>query len=383
MLSLRAMSSLRVELTTRPLCPSSTNPIPAAYGALPGIERISPTGEPPGVSTTPIERGPKLGPARHEPFPTRKPAMRAASYSSYSEDNSTLTVGDLPDPKVAPGSVLIEVRAAGVNPVDWKVMAGSLDGLMDAVFPVIPGWDVAGVVRQVGVDTPEFTVGDEVYAYARKESVHAGTFAELVAVPAAAVAHKPASLTFEQAGGLPLAGLTALRALHATGVSPDGAGKTVLVHGASGGVGSAAVQIAAAVGARVIGTASTGNHGYLRSLGAEPVTYGDGLAERVRQLAPDGVDAVVDFVGDVEDVTLAVLANGGKHASVTDPSVTANGGEYLWVRPDHDGLETLAELADAGKLTVEVAQTFGLDGVGAAFDVSREGHTRGKVVIVP
>lgn len=309
--------------------------------------------------------------------------MRAASYSSYSQDNSSLTVGELPDPKVAPGAVLIEVKAAGVNPVDWKVMAGYLDGLMDAVFPVIPGWDVAGIVRAVGPDTPEFAVGDEVYAYARKESVHGGTFAELVAVPAGAVAHKPASLDFEQAGGLPLAGLTALRALTATDMLPDGAGRTVLIHGAAGGVGSAAVQIAVAAGARVIGTASDRNHDYLRELGAEPVTYGDGLVDRVRGLAPNGVDAVVDFVGDVEDVTLAVLAEGAKHASIADASVTANGGDYLWVRPDHDGLVTLAKLADAGKLTVEIARTFGLDGVGAAFDLSREGHTRGKVVIVP
>jgi len=309
--------------------------------------------------------------------------MRAATYSSYCQDNSSLTVSELPDPKVAPGAVLIEVRAAGVNPVDWKVMAGYLDGLMDAVFPVIPGWDVAGVVRAVGPDTPEFAVGDDVYAYARKDVVHAGTFAELVAVSAVAVARKPTTLTFEQAGGLPLAGLTALRTLQSIGVWPDGSGKTVLVHGASGGVGSCAVQLAVAAGARVIGTASERNHAYLRSLGAEPVTYGDGLAERVRSFAPDGVDASADFVGDVEDTTLAVLAAGGRHASVADPTVTAHAGEYVWVRPDHDGLVTLAELADAGKLTVDVAGTFGLDEVGTAFDLSREGHTRGKLVIVP
>lgn len=309
--------------------------------------------------------------------------MRAATYSSYSQDNSSLTVSELPDPKVAPGAVLVEVRAAGVNPVDWKVMAGYLDGLMDAVFPVIPGWDVAGVVRAVGPDTPEFAVGDEVYSYARKDCVHAGTFAELVAVPAVAVARKPASLTFEQAGGLPLAGLTALRALQTTGIWPAGTGKTVLVHGASGGVGSCAVQLAIAAGARVVGTASARNHDYLRSLGAEPVTYGEGLAQRVRSPAADGVDASVDFVGDVEDVTLAVLAPDGRHASVADPTVTGNGGDYVWVRPDHDGLVTLAHLADAGKLTVDVAGAFGLDEVGAAFDLSRAGHTRGKLVIVP
>jgi NADPH:quinone reductase-like Zn-dependent oxidoreductase len=309
--------------------------------------------------------------------------MRAASYSAYSQDNSTLSVTDRPDPKVAPGAVLIEVGAAGVNPVDWKVMAGYLDGLMDPVFPVIPGWDVAGVIQAVGADTPEFAIGDEVYSYARKEFVHGGTFAQLVAVPADVVAHKPKSLSFEQAGALPLAGMTALRALRATGVFPDGSGKTVLIHGAAGGVGSFGVQLAIAAGARVIGTASERNFDYLRLLGAEPVTYGEGLAERVRELAPNGVDASVDFVGGVEDSTLAALADGGAHSSVADPTVTANGGHYLWVRPSREGLVTLAELADAGKLTVDVTQTFGLDGVGAAFDLSRAGHTRGKLVIVP
>lgn len=309
--------------------------------------------------------------------------MRAASYSAYSQDNSTLSVSELPDPKVAPGAVLIDVKAAGVNPVDWKVMAGYLDGLMDPVFPVIPGWDVAGVVRAVGADTPEFEIGDEVYSYARKEFVHGGTFAELVAVPADFVAHKPNSLTFEQAGALPLAGMTALRSLRATGIFPNGAGKTVLIHGAAGGVGGFGIQLALAAGARVIGTASERNHDYLRSLGAEPVTYGEGLAERVRALAPNGVDASVDFVGGVENSTLEVLADGGGHSSIADPTVADHGGHYLWVRPSHEGLVTLTELADAGKLTVDVAQTFGLDGVGAAFDRSREGHTRGKLVIVP
>lgn len=309
--------------------------------------------------------------------------MRATTYSAYATDNSTLSVGDQPDPKVAPGSVLIEVKAAGVNPVDWKIMAGYLDPIMTATFPVVPGWDVAGVVRAVGPDTPEFRAGDEVYAYARKEVVHGGTFAELVAVPAEGVALKPKSLSFEEAGGVPLAGLTALRALRSVGISPDGAGKTVLVHGGAGGVGSFAVQIARAAGARVIATASTKNHAYLNELGAEPVTYGDGLIDRVRAAAPDGVDAVVDFVGGVQDQTLAVLASGGRHASVADSSVVEHGGDYVWVRPSHEGLTFLAALADDGKLGVTVARTFGLDGVGDAFDLSRAGHTRGKLVIVP
>jgi NADPH:quinone reductase-like Zn-dependent oxidoreductase len=306
--------------------------------------------------------------------------MRAVTYPAYSSDLGSLSVGERPEPTLGPGAVLIEVRAAAVNPVDWKVMAGGLDRLMDAVFPVIPGWDVAGVIVGAGPDTPEFAPGDEVIAYARKEVVGAGTFAERVAVPAASVARKPAALSFEEAAGLPLAGGTALRTLDALDV---GAGETVLIHGAAGGVGSVAVQIAAARGARVIGTASPGNHAFLRELGAEPVAYGDGLVERVLTLAADGVDAVADFVGGQLETTLAVLAAGGRHASVADPGVIAHGGRWIWVRPDGAQTARLAALADEGKLRVEVARTFGLDGVAEAFELSRAGHVRGKLIIVP
>lgn len=306
--------------------------------------------------------------------------MRAVTYPAYSQDTATLEVRDIAVPKTGPGAVLIEVRAAGVNPVDWKVMAGGLDGLMDTVFPVIPGWDVAGTVVAVGPDTPDFAVGDEVMAYARKDTVHGGTFAERVAVPAWSVARKPSSLTWEQAGGLPLAGGTALRTLDVLEV---GEGDTVLVHAAAGGVGSLAVQIAVARGARVIGTASETNHDFLRRLGAEPVTYGDGLVERVRALAPEGVDAVADFVGGLVETTLAVLGEGGRHASIADGSVTEHGGHAVWVRPLGSETARLAALADEGLLTVEVARTFGLDEVAEAFALSQQGHTRGKLVIVP
>ncbi len=306
--------------------------------------------------------------------------MRAAVYPAFSDDLTTLEVRDVETPKVGPGAVLIEVRAAGVNPVDWKVMAGGLEGLMDAVFPVIPGWDVAGTVVAVGPDAPELAVGDEVMAYARKDTVHAGTFAEQVAVPVWSVARKPSSLTWEQAGGLPLAGGTALRTLDLLEV---GAGDIVLVHAAAGGVGSLAVQIAVARGARVIGTASEANHEFLRGLGAEPVAYGDGVVERVRALAPEGVTAVADYVGGQLETTLAVLAPGGRHASVADPTVPEHGGHVVWVRPLGSETARLAELVDQDGLTVEVARTFGLDEVAAAFALSRQGHTRGKIVIVP
>ena len=306
--------------------------------------------------------------------------MRAAVYDAYTENFDDITVRELPDPKLPPASVLIEVRAAGVNPVDWKLVGGHLDPVMPTQFPVTPGWDVAGVVVGLGFDTPEFSIGDEVVAYARKDVLGGGTFAEKVAVPVRAVAPKPKSLSWEQAGGLPLAGGTALRTLESLG---DLEGRTVLIHGASGGVGSCAVQIAKAAGARVIGTASETNHEYLRGRGAEPVTSGDGLVERVRDAAGGKVDGVADFVGGVLDDTLAVLTEGGPHASVADPSVAEHGGRYIWVRPDGSETARLGLLVDEGKLTVDVAGTYGLDDVPQAFKDSAPGHGRGKLGIVP
>ncbi|MFB6894290.1 NADP-dependent oxidoreductase [Kitasatospora sp. NPDC056327] len=287
---------------------------------------------------------------------------------------------DLPDPKVGPDSVLVQVRAAGVNPVDWKVREGRLDGLLDAHFPLVMGWDAAGVVRAVGGGVTEFAPGDEVYGYVRKDAVEHGTYAELVAAPVRTLARKPAALDWAQAGGLPLAGLTALHALRAVGA---GAGDTVLVHAAAGGVGHLAVQLARAFGARVIGTAGERNHAYLRSLGAEPVHHGEGLAERVRALAPEGVDAAVDLVGgDAVEVSAGLVADPARIASVADFGVRARGGRYVWVRPDAAGLAELAALADEGRLTVTVASTFPLAQAASAQALSAEGRTRGKIVLL-
>ncbi|SES23693.1 NADPH:quinone reductase [Pedococcus cremeus] len=303
--------------------------------------------------------------------------MRAITYDQYG-DPDNLTLSDVPGPKVGPAEVLIRVRSASVNPVDWKVAAGGLDPLMNITFPAIPGWDVAGVVERVGLDTPEFQPGDEVIAYARKDWVHGGTFAELVTVPVRAVARKPKALDWNQAAGLPLAGLSAYQLLSRLGLAK---GETVLVHAAAGGVGSLAVQIAKATGARVIGTASEANHDALRELGAEPVAYGEGLPERVRELAPDGVDVVVDFVGGVLDDTLAVLKEGGRHGSIVEGEVAEKGGLYAWVRPNAADLQALADLADQGLLTVPVTEVFPLEKTAEAFRVSQGGHVRGKIAI--
>jgi len=303
--------------------------------------------------------------------------MKAITYSEYGNPD-VLEYGEQPMPKVGPGMVLVKVKAAAVNPVDWKIMAGALDALMDLQFPAVPGWDVAGVVESVGIDSRQFQPGDEVIAYGRKDYVHGGSFAEYIALPERVLAKKPASLDWNESAGLPLAGLTAYQVLNRLGLK---SGETVLIHGGAGGVGSLGIQIAVALGASVIATASEKNHDFLRSLGAEPVAYGEGLADRVRALRPDGVEVVADFVGGNLETTLAVLAENGRHASIADSDVEEHGGQWMWVTPVGSDLQELADMADRGKLRVEVAEVFPLEKAADAFRSNMEGHTRGKIVV--
>jgi NADPH:quinone reductase-like Zn-dependent oxidoreductase len=309
--------------------------------------------------------------------------MKAIVMRAYGgPENLELT--EVPEPKVGPDSVLVRVRAAGVNPVDWKIGQGYLDPMLYVYFPFVPGWDLAGVVERIGPGVTEFAPGDEVFGYARMDYVQHGTYAELAAVPVRTLARKPASLGWQQAAGLPLAGLTAYQSLRAVG-SP-GAGRTVLVHAAAGGVGSLATQIAVAAGARVIGTASERNHDFLRSLGAEPVVYGEGLADRVRALAPDGVDAALDYVGG-EAVAVSkqvvVDGDGSRIASIVDAEgVTRAGGHLVWVRPDAADLGVLAELVNRGRLSVHIDRELPLAEAAEAWAASAAGRTRGKIVLV-
>ena len=304
--------------------------------------------------------------------------MLAYTYNAFGDD-SVLSYGEAPMPKVGPGEVLIKVRSASVNPVDWKLVSGGLDDFMEIVFPAIPGWDVAGTVEELGIDVPEFAEGDEVYSYARKDFIHGGTYAQYVTVPARAVARKPESLGWGEAGSLPLAGLTAYQTLTRLGLEN---GRTVLIHNASGGVGTFATQIAKALGATVIATASPANHDYLRTLGADhPLAYGDGLADRVREVAPEGVDVVLDLVGGVVATTTSVLKPGGSHGSIADPEVLQHGGQWMWVRPNAADLDELAAMADAGQLRVPIAQEFALEDLPQAFALSRQGHVQGKIAI--
>lgn len=307
--------------------------------------------------------------------------MKAILYRSYGGPG-VLEFGEVDEPKIGPDWVKVAVRATSINPVDWKLASGGLDGALDTFFPITPGWDVAGIVEEVGPSVTELAVGDEVFGYVRKDAVQGGTYAEKVSAPIRTVTHKPANMSFAQAAAIPLAGLTAYQSLvHCLKV---GAGDTVLVHAAAGGVGSFAVQIAVAQGARVIGTASEGNHDYVRGLGGEPVTYGEGLVDRVRQLSPDGVDAIFDSVGG-ETLALSqdLLADdaAGRVVSIADPGVKELGGTYVFVRPNVDDLDALADLAQSGKLTVEIAASYPLSEAAHAWEASMGGHTRGKIVL--
>ncbi|HEX6344245.1 NADP-dependent oxidoreductase [Umezawaea sp.] len=307
--------------------------------------------------------------------------MKAIAYDAFG-DAEVMTLRDLPEPLVGPDRVLVEVRAAGVNPVDAAVRAGHLRGLLPHHFPLVPGWDVAGVVVSTGLAVTGFAPGDEVFGYQRQDHVRDGTYAELVAATERGLAHKPASLGFAEAGGLALCGLTALQSLRAVGVGP---GDAVLVHAAAGGVGHLAVQVAKALGAsRVIGTASPRNHDFVRSLGAEPVAYGDALVDNVADLVGgDGkVDVALDCVGGAAlGDSPALVRDPARVVSIVDTNVVGLGGRWVFAAPVAADLEWLAGQVDAGALRVEVQQVFPLARAVEAHRLLEGGHVRGKVVL--
>jgi NADPH:quinone reductase len=287
------------------------------------------------------------------------------------------------------GEVLISVRAAGTNPIDYKVYSGVM-GQDPARLPMRLGSEAAGVVTEVvdGAEGPggRVAVGDEVIAYRI-----AGACAADVTVPAASVVPKPSTLSFEEASGLMLTGVTAAHALAVTRV---GAGDTVLIHGASGGVGLMAIQLAADAGARVIGTAGESGRPLVRDFGAEPVAYGAGLEERVRALAPGGVDAVVDCAGGDEalDSSLALVADRGRIVTIVASRRAFDSGiKVIGGAPGADpGTEIrtaarleLARLASDGKLRVVVAGAYPLAEAAAAHRALATGHAHGKIVLVP
>ncbi|RZS79001.1 NADPH:quinone reductase-like Zn-dependent oxidoreductase [Motilibacter rhizosphaerae] len=308
---------------------------------------------------------------------------RAVVATAYG-DPDVLSVTDVQLDPPGPGEVLLEVRAAGINPVDWKTYSGGRSS-DPAKLPLRLGFEAAGVVLALGPDVDTVAVGDEVIALRIS-----GAYADQVVVPATALVPKPASLPWAEAAGLMLAGATAVHALTAVGLE---AGETVLVHGGAGGVGLMLVQLAKLRGAAVVATASERNFPLLRRFGAEPVTYGDGLADRVRAAAPQGVDAAVDAVGTDEavDVSLELVGDVQRIASIAAFGRGDTGIRLLGGGPGADpGTELrdaarpeLARQAGAGDLVVVVDRAYALAEVAEAHRHSKDGHASGKVVLVP
>ncbi|MFF3912184.1 NADP-dependent oxidoreductase [Streptomyces sp. NPDC001852] len=284
---------------------------------------------------------------------------------------------DLDRPGPGPGEILIAVRAAGVNPVDWKLRQGfRRPGEGEPVFPAVFGSEAAGVVVEVGPGVTGFAAGDEVFGSA----LH-GAYAEYALLAADVTAHKPAALSFRDAATLPVAAATAydgVRQLDLPG------GSTLLVTGAGGGVGSAAVQIARAFGLRVVGVASEGKREFVQSLGAVHVSSGPDLAARVRAAAPDGIDGVYDLVGDPVLAEVAeLLKDRGKLITAGSPqqAVAALGGAPVRRVRTAAVLEAVADLAVRGALKPHIARTFPLDQAGRALRTVEDGHALGKIVI--
>ncbi|HSJ21155.1 MAG TPA: NADP-dependent oxidoreductase [Nocardioidaceae bacterium] len=305
--------------------------------------------------------------------------MRAAVYDSFGSAD-VLEVREVDNPPVGPDTVLVRAKATSVNPVDWKIREGYLQSAYPHHLPIIPGWDLAGVVEAVGpAVTTGVEVGDEVYGYVRRDDVKFGTAAQLVPVPQRLLTRKPNNLSFEEAAAVPLAAKTAYQSLVEAGQVK--AGERVLVHAASGGVGHFAVQIAVALGAEVLGTASPRNHDYVRELGASQVL--DYNAGPISEQLDEPVDLVLDLVGGaaLEDAPKQVK-DAERIVSIIDAdTVSKLGGKYVFVRPDLGTLDALGELIESGKLRVDVDETFPLEQIAEAHRRSESGHTRGKIVV--
>lgn len=316
--------------------------------------------------------------------------MKASYFEEFGElEDDQFVTGDLPKPEPGEGEVLVKIKAAGINPVDAAIAKGMLKDAILAEFPVIPGWDVAGVVEERGHSARRFEVGDEVYAYARRPTIKWGTFAEYIVVPESYLSLRPLNISAEQAAGIPLVGLTAYQSLFDAGrlTKKD----TVAILGASGGVGSIAIQLAKARGAEVIGVAGKNNLKYMQSLGADAVIdyeRGD-VGKAISAVYPDGIDMIFHCSrGNSLDECLehSVLKKGGRLVSITNskPEVSEDiDFTYVFVEPNTRQLDHLRELVENGKLSIEVTDTFGLDQVGEAMRRIESLHTRGKLVITP
>jgi NADPH:quinone reductase-like Zn-dependent oxidoreductase len=301
---------------------------------------------------------------------------KAIQFSQFGPPD-VLELVEVPEPQAGPGQVRLVVRAVGVNPLEYKMRSGA----RKLELPAGLGFELAGVVDQLGAGVSDFAVGDELLGYSQTPS-----YAELALADPVALVRKPAGLDWEHAGAIPVGARTAYTVLELLDLRP---GETLLMHAAAGGVGIVATQMALARGARVIGTASEDNHEFLRSIGVEPVRYGDGLAELLRAIAPDGVDAVFDASGRGE-LPLSIELAGGPERVITIAAYDAADYGVLFAGPDQAAkidprvpfAQGAALVAD-GTLELPIWKTYPLADAAAAHAESERGHLRGKIILVP
>ncbi|NDK89465.1 zinc-binding dehydrogenase [Gordonia desulfuricans] len=291
-----------------------------------------------------------------------------------------LITAELPSPQ--DDQVRVKVRAVGLNPVDATVVRGFM-GTDESKLPLHPGYELAGTVEAIGDEVADFGVGDEVVVYPTT-----GALADHVIVDASRLRRRPAEVSPEIAAGLLLAGATAADTLATAGIT---AGDVVVVHGGAGAVGVVAVQLATRAGAAVIATASPRNHEYLKSLGAIPVAYGAGLADRIREVTPGPVTAAIDTVGSDEaiDVSLQLVPDHSRIVSIAafgradDGIVLVSGGGGQSLQHRLDAIDDLLAAAADGSLVIEVARTYPLDDAAQAIADLSARHPRGKLVVIP
>ncbi len=299
-----------------------------------------------------------------------------------------LRLADMPVPTPEDDEVLIQLAYTSVNPVDWKIREGLLKDLIPHQFPIILGWDAAGTVSAVGKAVSAFKKGDKVYGYCRKPTVQHGTYAEFIAVKATALAAMPDNLSFAQAASIPLTGLTAWQALFDAAQLTSG--ETVLIHAGAGGVGSLGIQFAKQAGAKVYATASSINHDYIKSLGADvAIDYKkENFVDRVKTAEPAGIDVVFDTVGDkVQQQSFEVLKSGGRLVSIVAPPPDdllhkfQVKGDFVFVEPNGEQLRIIAGLIAAGTVKPAMIEEMPLVEAALAQETSRGQHVCGKIVL--
>jgi NADPH:quinone reductase-like Zn-dependent oxidoreductase len=313
--------------------------------------------------------------------------MKAVFINEFGGRDKLIYTEDFPKPEAKEGEVLIRIKAASVNPVDYKIREGLVRSRTPIDFPAILGWDFAGFVEETGFSVSRFKKGDEVYAYARRPVIKSGTYAEYIAIPESYIALKPKTMSFEQASTIPLVGLTALQSLNKAGLKQ---GITLLVLAASGGVGSVAIQLGKIAGAKVIGLASSKNTEYIKSLGANGAVNYDNeeWVSKFNNTYAEKADIVFDCAGgDTLVKAYQCVKRGGTIVSITSQAdkdlVSSLGINFLYhfVEPNAVDLEKLSSYIDAGKLKTEIHSVFALKDTAKAHEQSESRHTRGKIVL--